>query len=147
MRCVREIRVYNLPTFIALQLLRGQVSEISTRYSSSQGEFSVSSAEKPAHAKSIFYEVLNSEAPKEEKSIDRMTQEAQSVVGAASETTSSTVATTVFHVLSNVHIRDRLKAELNEAMEDPRSLIEWRRLEQLPYLASPLSFTLRHATG
>ena len=75
-----------------------------------------------------------------------MTQEAQSVISAASETTSSVLATTVFHVLSNRKIYDQLKAELNDAMEDPRSLIEWRMLEQLPYLASPLSLPLPHDT-
>ena len=71
-----------------------------------------------------------------------MTQEALSVISAASETTSSVLATTVFHVLSNTHICDLLKLELNGAMKDPNSLIEWRKLEQLPYLASPLSLHL-----
>lgn len=71
-----------------------------------------------------------------------MTQEALSVISAASETTSSVLATTIFHVLSNAHIYDLLKSELNGAMENPNLLIEWRRLEQLPYLASLLSLHL-----
>ena len=75
-----------------------------------------------------------------------MTQEASNLVAAASETTSSVLATTIFHVLDNTQIYDQLKAELNEAMEDPKSLIEWRRLEQLPYLVSLFYFLLSHGT-
>ena len=111
-----------------------------------QEEFSAIGTEKPAYAQSIFHEVLNSKAPKHEKTVDRMTQEALALISAASETTSSVLATTIFHVLSNTQIYDQLKAELKEAMEDPKSLIEWRRLEQLPYLVSLFSFHLPHGT-
>lgn len=78
--------------------------------------------------------------------MDRMTQEALSLISAASETTSSVLATTIFHVLDNTQIHDRLKAELNEAMEGSKSLIEWRRLERLPYLVSLFYFRLPHGT-
>ena len=74
-----------------------------------------------------------------------MTQEALSVISAASETTSSVLATTIYHVVSNAQICDLLRSELNGAMEDAKSMIEWRRLEQLPYLASALS--LRQLCG
>ena len=75
-----------------------------------------------------------------------MTQEASNLVAAASETTSSVLATTIFHVLYNTQIYDQLKAELNEAMENPKSLIEWRTLEQLPYLVSLFYLPLPHGT-
>ena len=75
-----------------------------------------------------------------------MTQEALALISAASETTSSVLATTIFHVLSNTHIKDELKAELKEAMEDPKTLIEWRKLEQLPYLVSLFFSPQTHGT-
>lgn len=118
------------------QLVRLQVSDIFTRYSSSKDEFSAGKSEKPTYAQSIFHEILNSNSPEHEKTVDRMTQEALSVISAASETTSSVLATTVFHVLSNPDVRGLLRSELKGTMESPESLIEWKKLEQLPYLAS-----------
>lgn len=125
------------------RLVRIQVSETFTRYSSSKDEFSVDNIGKPAYARSIFHEILYSNIPEHEKTVDRMTQEALSVISAASETTSSVLATTIFHVLSNAHIYDLLKSELNGAMENPNLLIEWRRLEQLPYLTATVKEGLR----
>ena len=121
---------------VTCQLVRLQVSEIFNRYSLSKDEFSVGNSEKPTYGRSIFHEILNSNSLEHEKTVDRMTQEALSVISAASETTSSVLSTTVFHVLSNAHICDRLKSELNGVMKDPNSSVEWRKLEQLPYLAS-----------
>ncbi|KAL8737566.1 MAG: hypothetical protein Q9181_001544 [Wetmoreana brouardii] len=124
------------------QLVRVQVSEIFTRYRASKNEFSVKetqlSSARPDQAHSIFHEILKAKIPESEKTADRMTQEALSVISAASETTSSVLATTIFHVLNNPDVHDRLKAELKEAIKHPKALAEWKRLEQLPYLVSLL---------
>ncbi|KAL9601749.1 MAG: hypothetical protein Q9179_002771 [Wetmoreana sp. 5 TL-2023] len=124
------------------QLVRVQVSEIFTRYRASKGEFSAKeselSRERPDQANSIFHEILKAKIPESEKTVDRMTQEAQSIISAASETTSSVLATTIFHILDNPDVHERLKAELKGAIEHPKALAEWRRLQQLPYLVSLL---------
>ena len=110
-----------------------QITEIFARYDSSKEKFK-DSYESPAERRTIFHEVLMSDAPDHEKTIERMTQEAMGVVSAASETTSNTVTTIIYHLLSNPAIKQRLVDELDGVMKDPKKLIEWKKLDQLPYL-------------
>ena len=89
-------------------------------------------------ASTVFHEIMTSNLPNDEKTVDRMTQEALSVISAASETSSSVLATTIFHILSNPEIILRLQHELDEAIPNAEkmAMIEWRDLEKLPYLVS-----------
>ncbi|KAI9783704.1 MAG: hypothetical protein M1839_003552 [Geoglossum umbratile] len=82
----------------------------------------------------IFHELLRSDLPAEEKSIDRMWQEGVALVSAGSETTTNTLGVITFHLLDNPGILKRLKKELGEAMPDLDKQVKWSELEQLPYL-------------
>ncbi|KIW64479.1 hypothetical protein PV04_09408 [Phialophora macrospora] len=84
----------------------------------------------------IFHELIHtSELPPEEKTLQHLVEEGQSVVGAGIVTTSHYLNTTAFHILANPAVLARLKAELQQAMPDGH-LVSWQKLERLPYLTA-----------
>src|ERR1700743_2475573 len=84
----------------------------------------------------IFHELIyTSELPPEEKTLQHLVEEGQSVVGAGIVTTSHYLNTTSYHILANPDILKKLKAELEEAMPDGK-LPSWQQLERLPYLTA-----------
>ncbi|KIX97334.1 uncharacterized protein Z520_06786 [Fonsecaea multimorphosa CBS 102226] len=84
----------------------------------------------------IFHELIHTtELPPEEKTLQHLVEEGQSVVGAGIVTTSHYLNTTCYHILANPDIVEKLKTELNEAMPDGK-LPSWQKLERLPYLTA-----------
>jgi cytochrome P450 len=91
---------------------------------------------------------VNSDAiPESDKTIDRITQEARTLVGAGTETTGNTLETIVYHVLSNSAILHRLKQELSGAfatIENSSTPIpSYSMLQSLPYLTAIIHEGLR----
>ena len=89
--------------------------------------------------KTIFHEILESDVPEEEKSFERLWQEAQVTIGAGSDTTGNAFTVTHFHLLDNPGILKKLQDELREALPNKYDPVELRVVEQLPYLVSFLS--------
>lgn len=108
----------------------------------------------------IFHELLNSEILLErEKTVARLWQEGQVVIGAGTETTAWSIvffslhlllggfftkaiflvalSVTVFYLLSNTPVLSKLRQELEATIPDPSTLPPLTRLEQLPYLICP----------
>lgn len=87
--------------------------------------------------RTIFAELLESDLPESEKSIDHLTGEAQLILAAGSVTTAHTLAVATYHLLANPEILARVRKELAEVMpqssSDPPSL---QQLESLPYFVS-----------
>ena len=81
--------------------------------------------------------LISSSLPNEEKTVARLTYEAQIVLGAGTDTTSYTLSLISFHLLSNPAMLARLEAELKTAMPYPNKLPRWQELERLPYLVVP----------
>jgi hypothetical protein len=86
--------------------------------------------------KTIFHEILESDLPLEEKSFERLWQEAQVTIGAGADTTGNALTVTHFHLLDNPDILEKLQAELKEALPNKYDPVEIRVVEQLPYLVS-----------
>ena len=90
---------------------------------------------KVAH-RTVFHEMLNSNLPPQELSLDRLHHEAGSITGAGIDTTKTMLSMASFHIVSNPRIYKRLHQELlvksipNPSAKPP-TLSE---LEQLPYL-------------
>ncbi|PMD41986.1 cytochrome P450 [Hyaloscypha variabilis F] len=97
--------------------------------------------------KTIFHEILESDIPEEEKSFERLWQEAQVTIGAGSDTTGNAFTVTHFHLLDNPDILKKLQTELREALPNKYDTIELRVVEQLPYLNAVLNEGLRFSYG
>jgi cytochrome P450 len=83
----------------------------------------------------IFREVLNSDLPPEEKTIDRLWHDAQTFNIAGSETTAWTLGNITYYLLTKPEILRKLKEELNGVVTDGRvKETSTAELEQLPYL-------------
>lgn len=92
---------------------------------------------KDAAHPTIFKELVHSNLPPEEKTLERLRHEAQVIVGAGGETMQHAASVGICHVLLNEEILARLKKELLLAWPDLDSLPpSLQELEQLPYLTA-----------
>lgn len=89
-----------------------------------------------ASRSTIFHEIIESSLPPEEKTEERLHQEAQVVVGAGVETTKWTLAVAMFHILDQPDILSKLQAEILEVFPDPSCPPSLATLEKLPYLVA-----------
>ena len=103
--------------------------------------------EKPSHRR-IFHSIGNdSSLPPEERNVQRLIDEASSLIAAGTLTTSHTLSITIFHVLNNPDILKRLMDELNAHIPNPESSLSLQLLESLPYLNALINEGLRLSHG
>ena len=77
-------------------------------------------------------------------SVDRLTKEAQILLGAGSVSTARTIHFIIFYLLRNVDMRQRLQDELKDIMAAwPQERPKWSELEKLPYLQALIKEGLR----
>ncbi|KAM7222665.1 Cytochrome P450 [Rhypophila decipiens] len=95
----------------------------------------------------IFHELLSSDLPKEEISLDRLHHEAMTIVGAGDHATKWALTIATFYILENESVHRRLKKELTEAIPDPDEIPPWVELEKLPYLSAVITEALRLSYG
>jgi cytochrome P450 len=97
--------------------------------------------------RTIFDDILQSSLPASEKTDDRLTREAQGIVGAGLLTTSWSLSVATFHILNTPSILDKLRSELFSAIPDPNATLEWAKLEKLPYLSAVIKEAARLSYG
>lgn len=102
---------------------------------------------KDADHRTIFYEILNSDLPPEEKSNERLAQDGQTVVVAGTLTTAWALCNAVFYLLSQPETLKKLKEELRTVLKSPASDIKLSVLEQLPYLTGCVQESIRLSYG
>jgi len=95
--------------------------------------------------RTIFHELLSSKLPPQEKSLDRLADDALITVAAGTITTAHTLCVAVFYILSNPSIIKKLKHELRGAIPD--SQISLGMVEGLPYLTACIEESLRLSYG
>ena len=96
----------------------------------------------------IFYEMAhNDKVPPEEKSLNRLTDEAVLFIVAGNETTGNALSVITFHVLNTPSILKNLKDELSTAIPNVNTIPLWRDLENLPYLSAVIKEGLRMSYG
>jgi cytochrome P450 len=95
----------------------------------------------------VFRELLDSDLPREEVTIERLADEAQTVVAAGQVTTAHFLKLTSFYILDDPEIHRKLKEELKSAMPSDGSLPPVSKLEQLPYLSAVISEGFRKSYG
>ena len=96
--------------------------------------------------KTIFQEILTSKLPDEDKSQQRLADEAQIVVGGGVETTAFALTIASFHIINTPRIYERLHADLVAAFPN-RSTLELVPLEQMPYLKACIMEAVRLSYG
>ena len=104
--------------------------------------------EAKAPASTIFHHLLGSDLPPAEKTHARLSQEAESLIGAGTETTANVLCTIFYHLLAHPQKCRRLQEELRNANrgESGREFF-LKQLEQLPYLTAIINEGLRLALG
>ena len=94
---------------------------------------------------SLFRYILNSDMPESELSVERLTKEAQVILGAGTASSARTLDFISYYILANPLIRSRLGEELKDIMANyPREVPSWAQLEKLPYLQAILKEGLRY---
>ena len=95
-------------------------------------------AEKFELKANFLNQILDSNLPAQEKTRQRMGQEAFSIIAAGGETVGRTLTTLTYHLLSNTAFLEKLRNELRDVQPNPQVPIEIQKLEQLPILVSDL---------
>ena len=94
----------------------------------------VRGAKELSEGRTIFHEIIRSDIPESEKQTKRLTDEAMTILVAGSETTASTFAAIMYHLLADRALLKRLKKELETAMPDRYQLPMASKLDGLPFL-------------
>ena len=96
----------------------------------------------------LFHEILQSNLPESDKSVNRLKEESVIVVGAGTLTTSWALSVATYHLLASPRVLRKLKTELMSASgvsDDPN--IPLSVLDSLPYLAAVIQEALRLSYG
>ena len=98
---------------------------------------------------SIFHEILlNPKTRPQEKELNYLQDEAQTVIAAGTVTTAHILSMLTFYIIDNPLILQRLQAELSPFFLSPDSTSPtWLQLEQLPYLTAIITEGLRVGYG
>ncbi len=114
-----------------------------------QAQTTIDNKDKPKSTShpTIFDEIVHSNLPPEELEMERVADDAGSVVTAGTVTTAHFLSVTSYHILMNPDIHQKLKRELEEVMPNPAELAPLHVLEQLPYLKAIISEGFRMSYG
>lgn len=82
----------------------------------------------------------------EEKKLDRIQLEANSIVTGGMEAASATLTYTTFQILDNPEVHARLDEELRQAIPDPSQIPHHLELQKLPYLTACIKEGLRYVS-
>lgn len=94
----------------------------------------------------IFHELLASDLPASELNPKRIQGEAQTLVAAGTLTSAHYLKATMYHILADLTVLQKLRAELQDAYPNPSVLPPFRDLDRLPYLNAVINegFRLTH---
>ncbi|GAB7323787.1 hypothetical protein MBLNU13_g07242t1 [Cladosporium sp. NU13] len=96
-----------------------------------------------SESRTIFHEILESNTSKDEKATPRLIDEAMVLTIAGTDTTASTLSALTFHILNDVTIFNRLRAELETMMPDADESPDPVKLSTLPFLNALIEEALR----
>jgi cytochrome P450 len=90
----------------------------------------------------VFHDVISSDLPAREKTLDRLYQEGQTFVAAGTETTAWCLTVITFYLIENPTVMEKLRTELQNANASTGA-----ELEKLPYLSAVIQEGLRLSFG
>ncbi|KAJ5085427.1 benzoate 4-monooxygenase cytochrome P450, partial [Penicillium argentinense] len=103
--------------------------------------------EKTSGPETLFDALTADDIPEEEKTLDRLDDEASVLFGAGTETTARTLSIACFYLAKDPKLMERLRGELKLVMPSPESRPTWSQLEQLPILGAVIQEALRLSYG
>lgn len=86
--------------------------------------------------RTILHELIESDLPPQELTVERLAHESNILIGAGSDTIKHTLEVAVFHILDNPNIHKQLREELKGAVSASIETLIWSELEKLPYLSA-----------
>lgn len=95
----------------------------------------------------LFHEILQSNLQDADKSTERLTDEAQIVVGAGTITTAWALCAATYYLLTSPQALQKLRTELYDAIPNPNVSVPLPVLEQLPYLTAVIQEAIRLSYG
>ncbi len=103
----------------------------------------------PGSLPTVFDTMLNPNLEKGQytPTLQELTGDALLLLLAGTDSTSHTLVTATYGVLTHADMLRKLKTELKEAIPDRDSLVEWAALEKLPYLRAVIKESLRYVSG
>ncbi|RAL15168.1 cytochrome P450 [Aspergillus homomorphus CBS 101889] len=93
--------------------------------------------------RTIFDAINDPALPPQERTLQRLREEAFTVLGAATETTEGALTIAMFHLLYHKPYFLRLREELRAVMPDSTDTAIWQDLERLPFLTGVVNESLR----
>lgn len=91
---------------------------------------------KTTDPKTLFDALTADSVPKEERTVNRLEDEASVLFGAGTETTARTLSIAAFYLAKDKNLMRKLRNELIQVMPSPGSKPTWSQLEKLPFLVS-----------
>ena len=95
----------------------------------------------------IFHELLQSKLSESDETVSHLREEAFTIIGASTVTTSWVLSILIYHLIAGPRILTKLKAELKSAISDRNISVPIEVLENLPYLAAVVKEALRLGDG
>lgn len=84
--------------------------------------------------RTIFHALRDSDLPPEERSLERLVDEAEAFTGAGSETTAQTLTRLMFYLKQEPRTLQKLRQELDPVFAASSTPPTWSQLQKLPYL-------------
>ncbi|KAK0623788.1 cytochrome P450 [Immersiella caudata] len=108
----------------------------------------IKSTKQTTRSRSVILSALaDPNNPAEENTLDRLVDEGMTIILAGTEITAHTLGATMFYVLNDKKILDRLREELAELAPGPPEQYTYSGLEALPYLTAVINEGLRLSHG
>lgn len=93
----------------------------------------------------LFRHLVNSDLPPSELTDERLSKEAQVLIGSGTITTAGTLGSICYYIMANPAIRKRLGEELKGVMEGyPNKKPTWAQLEKVAYMQALITEGLRY---
>jgi cytochrome P450 len=94
----------------------------------------------------LFRHLVNSDLPPSELTDERLSKEAQVLIGSGTITTAGTMGFICYYIMADPAIRKRLGEELKDVMEGyPEKKPTWAQLEKVEYFQAIIKESLRYA--
>ncbi|KAF7597008.1 hypothetical protein BBP40_011374 [Aspergillus hancockii] len=103
--------------------------------------------QQPTEPTTIFDALTADDVPEQEKTLNRLDDEASVLFGAGTETTARTLSVAGFYLAKDKVLMQKLRGELKQVMPSPATRPTWTQLERLPFLTGVIQEALRLSYG